>query len=113
MPEQRITVPTPRPAQRGDIMVAMTESDGLTEVVRLELELLDPARRGSAGRVGQLLHPDFVEHVVLLTYRLLGPSGSLRSSVRVQTSGTWLLRFHQGARSVLVPPADADLLTEN
>jgi ribonuclease HI len=38
--------------------------------------------------------------VVLLTYRILGPSGSLRSSVWVRDAGQWRLRFHQGTRSV-------------
>lgn len=37
--------------------------------------------------------------VVLLTYRIAGPAGSLRSSVWTRDSaGGWRLRFHQGTR---------------
>lgn len=39
------------------------------------------------------------EDVVLLTYRVLGGAGSLRSSVWVRDARSgWLLRFHQGTR---------------
>ncbi|MGV8977842.1 MAG: DUF4440 domain-containing protein [Cellulomonas sp.] len=34
--------------------------------------------------------------VVLLTYRIEGARGSLRSSVWVRDAGSWRLRFHQG-----------------
>lgn len=38
--------------------------------------------------------------VVLLTYRILGDLGSLRSSVWVREDGSrWRLRFHQGTRT--------------
>lgn len=35
--------------------------EGLAEVVRLELMLLDPSVRRSPDRTARLLHPDFVE----------------------------------------------------
>jgi hypothetical protein len=41
------------------------------------------------------------ENVVLLTYRIVGPAGSLRSSVWVKDpQAGWRLRFHQGTRSL-------------
>ena len=40
------------------------------------------------------------EGVVLATYRLTGPSPSNRSSVWVQRDGRWVVRFHQGTRTV-------------
>jgi len=40
------------------------------------------------------------QDVVLLTYRIEGPAGSLRSSVWVHDPAAgWRLRFHQGTRS--------------
>jgi hypothetical protein len=59
----------------------------------------DPAVAGAgADFVAVKLAPD----VVLLTYRVLGPTGSLRSSVWVRDDGAgWRVRFHQGTR---VPP---------
>ena len=57
-----------------------TEAD-LQEVVRRELELLEPDVRADAQRVLALLHPDFLEH---------GASGQVwdRESVTAVTSGT-------------------------
>ena len=112
----------------------MVTSEGLTEVVRRELQLLDPSLRASGNSVAELLHPDFVEYgasgriwnaaaitsalqadprvsgeavdfvpvalsanVVLLTYRIVGTPGSLRSSVWVKDlQHSWRIRFHQG-----------------
>lgn len=114
----------------------MVTSEGLTEVVRRELQLLDPSLRASGKSVVELLHPDFVEYgasgriwnaaaitsalqadprvsgkavdllpvalsenVVLLTYRIVGTPGSLRSSVWVKDlQHSWRIRFHQGTR---------------
>ena len=42
-------------------------------------------------------------NVILLTYRIVGEAGSLRSSVWVRESSRWQVRFHQGTRSR--PPA--------
>lgn len=39
------------------------------------------------------------DDVVLLTYRIVGDAGSLRSSVWVRESSRWQVRFHQGTRS--------------
>ena len=36
------------------------------------------------------------DNVVLVTYRIVGPRPSLRSSVWVGDTGGWKLRFHQG-----------------
>lgn len=115
----------------------MLEDADLTETIRREKQLLDPALRASSDDVTAMLHPHFVEFgasgrvwnrdtivaalgddpavtgdgidfevvpladgVVLLTYRIIGEHGSLRSSVWVHEPGRgWLLRFHQGTRS--------------
>jgi ribonuclease HI len=39
----------------------VAEQDTLAEVCSLERELLDPHTRRDPGRVGRLLHPDFLE----------------------------------------------------
>lgn len=38
------------------------------------------------------------DDVILLTYRVVGPPASLRSSVWVRDAGAWRMRFHQGTR---------------
>ena len=43
------------------------------------------------------------QDVVLLTYRITGAAGSLRSSVWVREPVGWRLRFHQGTRSAAEP----------
>ena len=43
------------------------------------------------------------DDVILLTYRIVGDAGSLRSSVWVRDASRWQVRFHQGTRSR--PPA--------
>ncbi|MCW2819953.1 MAG: putative RNase [Marmoricola sp.] len=56
----------------------------------------DPA---VAGPAHDLEATALAEDVVLLTYRVTGPRGSLRSSVWVRTDGAgWRVRFHQGTR---------------
>ncbi len=120
-----------------DIVANMLNNEELTEVVRREQQMLDPAIRASGARVLELLHPDFVEYgasgqiwdrtsiiaalsaepgvsregtnfspvaladnVVLLTYRIMGKSGSLRSSVWIKDLGSdWRIRFHQRTSS--------------
>lgn len=63
----------------------------------------DPAVAGAgADFVAVKLAPD----VVLLTYRVLGPAGSLRSSVWVREADAgWRVRFHQGTRTTDVQTA--------
>lgn len=57
-----------------------------------------------SGEGAEFLPVRLADDVVLLTYRIVGSSGSLRSSVWVNTSPAgWLLRFHQGTRER--PPA--------
>ena len=57
----------------------------------------DPAVSGDSTDLSAVLLAD---DVVLLTYRITGERGSLRSSVWVRgRAGGWRLRFHQGTRS--------------
>ena len=57
----------------------------------------DPAVSGEGTDFVPVL---VAEDVVLLTYRIAGPAGSLRSSVWVREAGAgWRLRFHQGTPS--------------
>lgn len=56
----------------------------------------DPA---VAGPAGDFVATALADDVVLLTYRVGGPRGSLRSSVWVRDDGAgWRVRFHQGTR---------------
>jgi ribonuclease HI len=43
-------------------MVSVLEDEDVAEVVSRERQLLDPALRASEDRVGELLHPDFLEY---------------------------------------------------
>ena len=56
----------------------------------------DPRPTGEAAGFESVRLAD---DVVLLTYRLLGEIGSLRSSVWVREQDEWLVRFHQGTRA--------------
>jgi hypothetical protein len=50
-----------------------------------------------SGEATDFAPVEIAESVILLTYRIVGASQSLRSSVWVaQSSGNWRLRFHQG-----------------
>lgn len=64
---------------------------------------VDPAVAGvGADFVAVGLAPD----VVLVTYRLIGPAGSLRSSVWVRDADAgWRVRFHQGTHTTDVETA--------
>ena len=56
----------------------------------------DPAAPGAAEAFAPVR---LAEDVVLLTYRVSGEPGSLRSSLWVRDSAAgWRLRFHQGTR---------------
>ena len=56
----------------------------------------DPAAPGAAEA---FTPARLAEDVVLLTYRVSGEAGSLRSSLWVRDSASgWQLRFHQGTR---------------
>ncbi|SNR90749.1 hypothetical protein SAMN06272737_1384 [Blastococcus mobilis] len=56
----------------------------------------DPAAPGPAEAFAPVR---LAEDVVLLTYRVSGEAGSLRSSLWVRdTAAGWQLRFHQGTR---------------
>jgi ribonuclease HI len=60
-----------------------------------------------AGTGADFIAVELAPDVVLLTYRVLGHAGSLRSSVWVRDPDAgWRVRFHQGTRSTdgrLVP----------
>jgi hypothetical protein len=52
-----------------------------------------------AGPAQDFVATALADDVVLLTYRVTGPRGSLRSSVWVRTDDQgWRVRFHQGTR---------------
>ena len=55
----------------------------------------DPA---VAGPAEDFVATPLADDVVLLTYRVTGPRGSLRASVWVRTGAGWQVRFHQGTR---------------
>jgi hypothetical protein len=53
-----------------------------------------------SGEAVDLRPVKLAEGVVLLTYRIPGPEGSVRSSIWVRgADGRWRLRFHQGTLS--------------
>lgn len=53
-----------------------------------------------SGAAVDLRPQQLVEGVMLLTYRIPGPAGSVRSSIWVRNlQGDWTLRFHQGTPS--------------
>jgi hypothetical protein len=55
---------------------------------------------GVSGEAVDFRPEHLAADVVLLTYRITGPDGSLRSSIWVRgADGDWTLRFHQGTRS--------------
>lgn len=54
---------------------------------------------GGSGEGVDFAPVQLADDVVLLTYRVLGDTGSLRSSVWVRESSRWQVRFHQGTRS--------------
>lgn len=52
-----------------------------------------------SGEGADFLPVALAENVVLLTYRIVGAAGSLRSSIWIKDSSVgWRLRFHQGTR---------------
>lgn len=58
------------------------------------------AEPGVSGEAVDFVPVALSENVVLLTYRIVGTPGSLRSSVWVKDSQpSWRIRFHQGTRS--------------
>jgi len=53
-----------------------------------------------SGKSTDFLPIALADNVILLTYRIEGTAGSLRSSIWVKDSGSdWRIRFHQGTRS--------------
>jgi len=54
---------------------------------------------GVSGEAVEFSPVALSEDVVLLTYRIVGKPGSLRSSIWVKDSlSSWRIRFHQGTR---------------
>ena len=74
-------------------MEGLQLDEDLQLVIDLELRLLQPQVRASAGELETLLHPDFLE---------FGASG--RSSIWYRTRVGWRLYFHQGT---LIPEDQA------
>ena len=74
------------------------------QIQAAELELLGSSTRTKPARMGELLHPEFIEiGRSLATYRLRTPAGpvSRHSSVWDISAPQARLRFHQG--TVILP----------